>query len=115
MTKKCTILILFVSSICLGQSKNIVGVYESNRKLHLWNSECSKSRLKIDSDSTYTFIDCDWNRFDTIVGYCFIKGQTLLLKNFRNKEMKLFYKKNSLYHNRTRLFFKLKDYERIME
>ena len=113
MNKVLSTFLIIISAICSGYNQNIFGTYESIKKLHLWNPLCQKSKLIIYKDSTYTFIDCDWNSFDTIVGNCIIDGQTLVLRNFRNKEMRLFYKKNSFYFSKTRLFFKLKDYEKI--
>ncbi len=93
----------------MGQNHHIFGTYESNRKLHLWNPICTKSKLIINSDTTCLIIDCDWNRIDTFVVKSRIDSQTIILIDKKN-EIKLFYKNAFLFRSKTRRFFNMKDY-----
>jgi hypothetical protein len=99
---------------CFAQSSDLQGPYELNRKLHLWNPYCDRSQLVLEIDSTYTFVDCDWNAFDTIIGTYSIDKRSISLISPENKLKKLYYNGNGdLFNNKTRRFFGLVDYEKI--
>jgi len=106
--------LMFFTKICFGQEKTIFGTYYLNKSLHLFNPLCSKSKLIIKNDSTYTYIDCDWLHQDTLNEKCKINYNIVELLNYKgNGELKLYYKKGKLYKSKYRRFFNFKDYVKV--
>jgi len=90
-----------------GQKENrIFGEYLLKYKLHVWNSECTRSKLSINSDSTYEFIDCDWSRNDTIIGKCQIESKFIILKEHKGRNIKYYFKNDRIYATRLNRFIK---------
>lgn len=104
MKFKFLLFFIFFDFVCIGQNKTIYGTYVSNYKLHVWNNICPKSKLII-LDSTYIFLDCDWNRIDTLKGKCILGYNTITLINFHQKNIKLYYKKEKLFYSKIRRVF----------
>ena len=107
------IILIFIKLICFGQSNVIWGIYNLNHDHHLYNPTCTKSKLILRKDSIYTFFDCDWLRQDTLKGKYNVVDNCIILLNYKkNKDIKLFYKKDRLYYSKFRRFFNLIDYKK---
>jgi len=106
------ILIANISTFCFGQDKTIFGTYEYKTRLHLYNPICPKSKLIINPDSTFMFIDCDWLRQDTVIGKCKIETNSVFLLNFGTIKSgigtKLYYKRGNLFRTKFRRLLNIK-------
>lgn len=108
-------MIFLYTWICHGYGQNgaVYGKFENTHKLHLWNPNCTSSTLEIKRDSTYLYVNCDWLKFDTLIGKCLINNNSIVLLNFASANKKLFYKKDRLFNNRLAMHFNGRHFKRL--